>query len=237
MNIIRCGIVWRLLFENSMMLYHSKCNFNLLLNGKWYKNGKRNVHTPVQFMNGQLKIYNDVMATTIIPITLYNNEMYKFLFFFIYFNRMCIQIYHRNPVPYENSMDAKYEELINSHARWFTDGHIDKQKNIQLSLSSQLPLTNEMTFILVFSMWVCAYFLLYFLYLQYFFKTHTQTQNELEFFDIFCGYSLNCKQVVHPWSSSIVRIAVYSIAMHLDRIQWWTKADAQNQWSRWKSNV
>lgn len=103
-------------------------------------------------MNGQLKIYNDVMATTIIPITHYNNKMYVFLFFFIYFNRMCIQIYHRNPVPYENSMDAKYEELINSHARWFTDGHIDKQKNIQLSLSSQLPLTNEMTFILVFSM-------------------------------------------------------------------------------------
>lgn len=57
-------------------------------------------------------------------------------------------------MPYENSMDAKYEELINSQARWFTDGHIDKQKNIQLSLSSQLPLTNEMTFILVFTMYV-----------------------------------------------------------------------------------
>lgn len=55
-------------------------------------------------------------------------------------------------MPYENSLDAKYEELINSQARWFTDGHIDKQKNIQLSLSSQLPLTNEMTFILVFTM-------------------------------------------------------------------------------------
>lgn len=49
-------------------------------------------------------------------------------------------------------MDAKYEELINMQARWFTDGHIDKQKNIQLSLGSQLPLTNEMTFILVFTM-------------------------------------------------------------------------------------
>lgn len=67
-----------------------------------------------------------------------------------YLIRVCVS--NRNPVPYENSMDAKYEELINSHARWFTDGHIDKQKNIQLSLSSQLPLTNEMTFILVFSM-------------------------------------------------------------------------------------
>lgn len=26
MNIIRCGIAWRLSFENSMMLFHSKCN-------------------------------------------------------------------------------------------------------------------------------------------------------------------------------------------------------------------
>lgn len=63
-----------------------------------------------------------------------------------------VYLTRRNPVPYENSMDAKYEELVSQQARWFTDGHIDTQKNIQLSLSSQLPLTNEMTFILVFTM-------------------------------------------------------------------------------------
>lgn len=49
-------------------------------------------------------------------------------------------------------MDAKYEELIAGQAKWFTDGYVDKNKDIQLSLSSQLPLSNEMTFILVFSM-------------------------------------------------------------------------------------
>lgn len=59
---------------------------------------------------------------------------------------------NRNPKPYDGSMDERYEELMKSQARWFTDGHIDQQKNIQLSLSSQLPLSNEMTFVLVFSM-------------------------------------------------------------------------------------
>lgn len=49
-------------------------------------------------------------------------------------------------------MDEKYEKLIENEGRWFSDGRIDKEKNIQLSLSSQLPLSNEMTFILVFSM-------------------------------------------------------------------------------------
>lgn len=58
---------------------------------------------------------------------------------------------HRNPVPYEGSMDEKYEFMVQKHARWFSDGQIDNQKNIQLSLSSHLPLTNEMTFVLLFS--------------------------------------------------------------------------------------
>lgn len=49
-------------------------------------------------------------------------------------------------------MDAKYEELIAGQAKWFTDGFIEKNKDIQLSLSSHLPLSNEMTFILMFSM-------------------------------------------------------------------------------------
>lgn len=59
---------------------------------------------------------------------------------------------HRNPVPYGGSMDEKYENMVQKHARWFSDGQIDNQKNIQLSLSSHLPLSNEMTFVLVFSM-------------------------------------------------------------------------------------
>lgn len=53
----------------------------------------------------------------------------------------------------ENSMDKKYKKaMVDSAAQWFSDGRINKQKNIQLSLSSNLPLSNEMTFILVFSM-------------------------------------------------------------------------------------
>lgn len=55
-------------------------------------------------------------------------------------------------MPYEGSIDARYEELINSQARWFTDGHIDKQNSVQLSLRTHLQLSNEMTFILVFSL-------------------------------------------------------------------------------------
>lgn len=62
------------------------------------------------------------------------------------------QFANRKPTPYEGSMDAKYEELISGQAKWFTDGFIDKNKDIQLSLSSHLPLSNEMTFILMFSM-------------------------------------------------------------------------------------
>lgn len=42
-------------------------------------------------------------------------------------------------------------------------------------------------------------------------------------------------QVVHTWSSSIVRIIMYSIAMHFDRIQWWTEANVKNEWRGWKS--
>lgn len=53
----------------------------------------------------------------------------------------------------ESSMDKKYKKaMVDSAAQWFSDGRINKQKNIQLSLSSNLPLSNEMTFILVFSM-------------------------------------------------------------------------------------
>lgn len=59
---------------------------------------------------------------------------------------------HRGPVPFEGSMDENYENMVQKEARWFSDGHIDNNKNIQLSLSSHLPLSNEMTFVLVFSM-------------------------------------------------------------------------------------
>lgn len=55
-------------------------------------------------------------------------------------------------MPYEGSMDEKYESMMQKKARWFSDGQMDNQKNIQLSLSSHLPLSNEMTFVLVFSM-------------------------------------------------------------------------------------
>lgn len=49
-------------------------------------------------------------------------------------------------------MEEKYDRMMKTQARWFTDGQIDQQKSIQLSLSSQLPMSNEMTFVLVFSM-------------------------------------------------------------------------------------
>lgn len=115
------------------------------------QNKKKKLSTCPIYKKRTIENMNDVMATNMLSHT----YKYVWMNFSFYLIRMCVHsfIYHnRNPVPYENSMDAKYEELINSHARWFTDGHIAKQKNIQLSLSSQLPLTNEMTFILVFSM-------------------------------------------------------------------------------------
>ncbi|GAB0092497.1 uncharacterized protein DMENIID0001_074930 [Sergentomyia squamirostris] len=54
----------------------------------------------------------------------------------------------------ENSpLDRKYRELMSKSAtKWLSDGQLDFKKNIQISLGSNLPLTNEMTFILVFSM-------------------------------------------------------------------------------------
>lgn len=36
--------------------------------------------------------------------------------------------------------------------KWLSDGIIDTKKNIQISLGANLPLSNEMTFILIFSM-------------------------------------------------------------------------------------
>lgn len=48
---------------------------------------------------------------------------------------------------------SRYMELMEkSSLKWLTDGRIDTKKNIQISLGSNLPLSNEMTFILVFSM-------------------------------------------------------------------------------------
>ncbi|XP_055678177.1 uncharacterized protein LOC129786938 isoform X2 [Lutzomyia longipalpis] len=50
-------------------------------------------------------------------------------------------------------LDRKYRELMSKSAtKWLSDGQLDFKKNIQISLGSNLPLTNEMTFILVFSM-------------------------------------------------------------------------------------
>jgi hypothetical protein len=53
----------------------------------------------------------------------------------------------------QSKMDKKYKELMSKHlTKWLSDGRIDTKKNIQISLGSNLPLSNEMTFILVFSM-------------------------------------------------------------------------------------
>ncbi|XP_055588217.1 uncharacterized protein LOC129740536 [Uranotaenia lowii] len=47
----------------------------------------------------------------------------------------------------------RYMKLMEkSSLKWLTDGRINTKKNIQISLGSNLPLSNEMTFILVFSM-------------------------------------------------------------------------------------
>lgn len=50
-------------------------------------------------------------------------------------------------MPYENSMDAKYEELISTQARWFSDGNLDRHKDIQKTFSNQSPTPSEMNFI------------------------------------------------------------------------------------------
>lgn len=53
----------------------------------------------------------------------------------------------------ESLMHKRYAELmVKSMTKWLSDGRIDTKKNIQISLGSNLPLSNEMTFILVFSM-------------------------------------------------------------------------------------
>lgn len=44
------------------------------------------------------------------------------------------------------------ELMDKTSLKWLTDGRINTKKNIQISLGSNLPLSNEMTFILVFSM-------------------------------------------------------------------------------------
>lgn len=50
-------------------------------------------------------------------------------------------------------MERKYKTLMSKEfTKWLSDGRVSNNKNIQLSLGSNLPLRNEMTFILVFSM-------------------------------------------------------------------------------------
>lgn len=51
-------------------------------------------------------------------------------------------------------MEPSNLEALNATAvKWVGDGRLmDTKKNIQLSLGSNLPLSNDMTFILVFSM-------------------------------------------------------------------------------------
>lgn len=51
-------------------------------------------------------------------------------------------------------MDQVYRAAMNkSITKWLTDGRIDKNdKNIQLSLGSNLPLSNHWTFFLVYTM-------------------------------------------------------------------------------------
>lgn len=53
-------------------------------------------------------------------------------------------------------MEPSNLEALNATAiKWVGDGRLmDTKKNIQLSLGSNLPLSNDMTFILVFSMYV-----------------------------------------------------------------------------------
>ncbi|XP_055716056.1 uncharacterized protein LOC129809929 isoform X3 [Phlebotomus papatasi] len=56
-------------------------------------------------------------------------------------------------IPEDSPLDRKYRELMSKNTtKWLSDGQLDFKKNIQISLGSNLPLTNEMTFILVFSM-------------------------------------------------------------------------------------
>lgn len=50
--------------------------------------------------------------------------------------------------------------MTKSATKWISDGHMENKKNIQLSLGSNLPLSNEMTFILVFSMYASENLLL-----------------------------------------------------------------------------
>ncbi|XP_058813321.1 uncharacterized protein LOC131677496 [Topomyia yanbarensis] len=53
----------------------------------------------------------------------------------------------------DSQLFSRYMQLMDkSSIKWLTDGRINTKKNIQISLGSNLPLSNEMTFILVFSM-------------------------------------------------------------------------------------
>ncbi|XP_055617273.1 uncharacterized protein LOC129762771 isoform X2 [Toxorhynchites rutilus septentrionalis] len=53
----------------------------------------------------------------------------------------------------DSQLYGRYMDLMDkSSLKWMTDGRINTKKNIQISLGSNLPLSNEMTFILVFSM-------------------------------------------------------------------------------------
>ncbi|KAL1377676.1 hypothetical protein pipiens_016099 [Culex pipiens pipiens] len=57
------------------------------------------------------------------------------------------------PEQEDSQLYGRYMELMDkSSLKWLTDGRINTKKNIQISLGSNLPLSNEMTFILVFSM-------------------------------------------------------------------------------------
>lgn len=57
------------------------------------------------------------------------------------------------PEEEDSQLFLRYMELMDkSSLKWLTDGRINTKKNIQISLGSNLPLSNEMTFILVFSM-------------------------------------------------------------------------------------
>lgn len=87
----------------------------------------------------QSKIFVDISCHTATMQRFYLNQPNNFLL-----------IPYRQPV---ESNSSHYPWLGEGLTKWVGDGKLlDTKKNIQLSLGNNLPLSNDMTFILVFSM-------------------------------------------------------------------------------------
>lgn len=112
--------------------------------------------------------------------------------------------------------------MTKSATKWISDGHMENKKNIQLSLGSNLPLSNEMTFILVFSMYVLIFIFLlihdFFCFYYYFPFLRLYTRDPHQLFELLCvqmrciamAYSEGLKDIIRTNGDTLVHQPNYN---------------------------